>query len=205
MNEAQIAEFRQRFDAHLPRVAEQLEGLIRTYLDGIRHIDRIAARAKDPDRFAAKARKTKADGTPKYSFPLTQVQDQIGARVIVFYPGDVEVIRDCLVKYFTFIEEKKLVPDSQWSFGYFGHHWVFALPDDVIPPEVNRDEVPRFFELQVKTLFQHAWSEANHDLGYKAAAPLTSEQERLLAFTSAQAWGADNIFERLCQELKGLN
>jgi hypothetical protein len=49
--------------------------------------------------------------------------------------------------------------------------------------------VPEFFELQIMTLFQHAWSEANHDIGYKpGSVRLDLGAERRLAFTSAQAW-----------------
>jgi putative GTP pyrophosphokinase len=60
---------------------------------------------------------------------------------------------------------------------------------DVINQSFDKALVPQFFELQVETLFQRAWSE--HDLGYKpGATPLTSEAKRRLAFTSAQAWGA---------------
>jgi putative GTP pyrophosphokinase len=52
----------------------------------------------------------------------------------------------------------------------------------------------------VKTLFQHAWSEADHDVGYKPGSiPLTPEEKRKLAYTSAQAWGADQIFDELFQ------
>jgi ppGpp synthetase/RelA/SpoT-type nucleotidyltranferase len=61
--------------------------------------------------------------------------------------------------------------------------------------------VPEFFELQIKTLFQHAWSEAHHDIGYKAVRPLTSDERRKMAFTAAQAWGVDVIFEDLSQAL----
>jgi ppGpp synthetase/RelA/SpoT-type nucleotidyltranferase len=52
----------------------------------------------------------------------------------------------------------------------------------------------------VKTLFQHAWSKADHDLGYKpgsGSTPLTSHERRKLAYTSAQAWGADHLFDEL--------
>src|SRR3990170_788571 len=67
-------------------------------------------------------------------------------------------------------------------------HHIFALPCDAIPKEININLAPRFFEFQIKTLFQHAWSEANHDLGYKPeSGALTGEQKRKLAFTSAQA------------------
>ncbi len=92
------------------------------------------------------------------------------------------------------------VPDSEWEFGYFGKHYILLLPRDVIDPGIDQNLVPEFFELQVKTLFQHAWSEANHDLGYKpGAAPLTADEKRRLAFTAAQAWGADRVFDELCQ------
>jgi ppGpp synthetase/RelA/SpoT-type nucleotidyltranferase len=68
---------------------------------------------------------------------------------------------------------------------------------------MDKDMVPQFFELQIKTMFQHAWSEANHDLGYKPeSGELDPEHLRLLAFTSAQAWGADMVFNDLSVELK---
>jgi ppGpp synthetase/RelA/SpoT-type nucleotidyltranferase len=76
-----------------------------------------------------------------------------------------------------------------------------AIPSDVVDPNWPRELLPRFFELQVKTLFEHAWSEAEHDLGYKPGEdPLTPQQARSLAYTSAQAWGADQIFNDLFRE-----
>jgi putative GTP pyrophosphokinase len=42
---------------------------------------------------------------------------------------------------------------------------------------------------------------AEHDLGYKpGAVPLTPDEKRRLAFTAAQAWGADRIFDELFHE-----
>lgn len=43
--------------------------------------------------------------------------------------------------------------------------------------EIKEDESVAFFELQIKTLFQHAWSEAEHDLGYKPSTVLSSDQK----------------------------
>lgn len=192
--------YQHRF-ASLVTIACNLESHLKTLFRGTPHIDRISSRAKSPDRFAAKAA-TLVDGDkPKYVAPLQQIQDQIGARVIVFYNNDVDVIAGIVEKYFQLVERKDLLPDSAWEFGYFGRHWILALPDDVIPAEVDASQVPRFFELQVKTLFQHAWSEANHDLGYKPATNPTTDQLRRFAFTAAQAWGADQVFEQLRHEL----
>ena len=91
---------------------------------------------------------------------------------------------------------------SEWEFGYFGKHHILMIPSDVIDPEWNNTMLPRFFELQIKTFFQHAWSEAEHDVGYKETKKqLTLDQRRRLAFTSAQAWGADRMFDELWEEV----
>ena len=42
-----------------------------------------------------------------------------------------------------------------------------------------------------------------HDLIYKPSGTLTSDQRPRVAFTAAQAWGADRIFEEPAQELVG--
>ncbi|MGY3616203.1 GTP pyrophosphokinase [Bradyrhizobium sp. USDA 10063] len=152
------------------------------------------------DRFLKKAA-SQIGERPKYDEPLDQIQDQVGARIIVFYKSDVDRIDALVKRYFTAIEYRKIVPDLESEFGYFGHHLVLVLPSDVIDGDMDKDLIPNFFELQIKTLFQHAWSEADHDLAYKPGdTPLTGEQKRLVAFTSAQAWGADHMFERLFQE-----
>ena len=101
-------------------------------------------------------------------------------------------------KWFNPIEFKDHVPESEWEFGYFGRHYILAIPTDVIDDSWDKSMIPRFFELQVKTLFEHAWSEAEHDLGYKPGEqPLTPNETRRLAYTSAQAWGADRMFDEL--------
>jgi putative GTP pyrophosphokinase len=95
------------------------------------------------------------------------------------------------------------VPDSEREFGYEGRHFILFLPRDVFKDEENESAVISFFELQIKTLFQHAWSESEHDLGYKPTTTLSSDQKRRLAFTAAQAWGADQIFDELFKQTAG--
>jgi putative GTP pyrophosphokinase len=194
-------EYESRYHSVLQRVASNLEAHLQECTASCSHIDRVSARAKSPDRFAEKAAKKNPNGTPKYKAPLEQIQDQLGARVIVFYKDDVQKVTEVVKRYFAAIEQKELVPESEWAFGYFGLHFVMALPRDVVPIEADPSRVPRFFELQIKTLFQHAWSEANHDLGYKPSEELSSDQQRRFAYTAAQAWGADRVFEELRAEL----
>lgn len=181
-------------------LAARIEENLKSLFGELPRIDRISARAKSVERFIGKAAKLE-DGQPKYDDPLNQIQDQVGARIVTFYASDVESICLEVKKYFRFIEQQKVVPELEREFGYEGHHFILLVPDDLIDETWNRNESVPFFELQIKTLFQHAWSEAEHDLGYKPSAKLTRSQKRRLAFTAAQAWGADQIFDELYKQL----
>lgn len=194
--EAQYDQMRSRV---LSPLAERIEALLHDYLSGTSRIDRISARAKSTERFVAKAEKS-ADGKQKYSDPLHEIQDQIGARIITFYVSDIQKVADVVLEYFRPIEEQAIIPDSESEFGYVGKHFILFIPSEVFDEAVTKYEAPSVFELQIKTLFQHAWSEANHDLGYKPDSPLNSDQKRRIAFTAAQAWGADHIFDGLHSE-----
>jgi putative GTP pyrophosphokinase len=181
----------------LEDLARRIEKQLQDYLRTEKRIDRISARPKSLDRFLRKAEAT-VDGHRKYNDPLNQIQDQVGARIITFYTSDIDRLVKVVNKYYRPIETKVLVPDHEWKFGYFGRHFILITPSDVVDRSWPKGKVPDFFELQIRTLFQHAWSEANHDLGYKPeSTPLKPDSERKLAYTAAQAWGADQMFEEL--------
>jgi putative GTP pyrophosphokinase len=188
-----------RYQKALIPTAEALRLHIADLLKGEPRIDRVTARAKDPASFLKKA-ETLIRGKPKYKDPLSEIQDQIGARIITFFKSDVERVDAIVRSFFKPIEFRDRVPESEWEFGYFGRHYVLIIPTDVKSDAIEANKIPDFFELQVKTLFQHAWSEADHDVGYKPGSiPLAPEEKRKLAYTSAQAWGADQIFDELFQ------
>ena len=191
--------YRQIYKDALVQIAKNLEAFIKDILNTLERIDRVSARPKSVDRFMQKAMKIE-DGQIKYSDPLVQILDQIGARIVTYYSSDVTKVAEIIKKYFRPIEDQELIPDGEREFGYVGQHFILALPSDVLVDIPVDDDVPEFFELQIKTLFQHAWAEAEHDLGYKPELPLSKLQKRKIAFTAAQAWGADQIFNELFQE-----
>jgi putative GTP pyrophosphokinase len=181
----------------LTPLAKELEQHLRDcFKDEIR-IDRITTRAKSTESFLAKAARMDEQGETTYSDPISQIQDQLGARIVVLYADDVERIAKKVVKYYKHIEEQDIIPDRESEFGYIGRHFILLIPTDVLPGGSSAKVAPGFFELQVKTLYQHAWSEANHDLGYKPDRQLSSDDKRRIAFTVAQSWGADMIFKEL--------
>ncbi|MCL5429292.1 MAG: RelA/SpoT domain-containing protein [Chloroflexi bacterium] len=194
--------YEQRLEKCLIPLAKRLESYLLDLVtdEKLPRIDKVVARPKALDSFLEKAKKIE-EGKPKYSDPLNQIQDQLGARIVAYYLSDIEPLQEFVKKYFGPIEEKTIVPDTPSEFGYEGLHFILFIPEDVFDKEIDRDDCPRFFELQVKTLFQHAWALADHDLGYKPANPLTKDQQRRVAFTAAQAWGADVFFSDLYTEL----
>lgn len=202
MSISSIEEYQRRYENHLQKIAQNLRVHIEESLEQVPNVERVTARAKHPDRFDEKASRKDDSGVPRYENPLTEIQDLIGARVIVFYGQNIEVVTESIRRYFQPIEQQELVPESEWAFGYFGLHFVIPLPRDVVPEKIDPSEVPGFFELQIKTLFQHAWSEANHEIGYKSPVNLSPDQQRRLAYTSAQAWGADRVFDELYSEIQ---
>jgi putative GTP pyrophosphokinase len=196
--------YQKRYDDFLKCSAMELQKYLSEIVEAMPRIDRVSARAKSVDRFVAKSKKTVTleDGVTvidKYKNPLEEIQDHIGARIIVFYLEDVKLVAEEVKKRFSAIESSKIEPVSEHEFGYFGEHFILPLPTETT---LNfDDETPKLFELQIKTLYQHAWSEAEHDLSYKPPTPLTREQKRKMAFTSAQSWGADRVFNELAIEL----
>ena len=178
-------------------MASGLDAHLRASTNDCKRIDSISVRAKTIHRFGKKAEKKSEDGKLKYDDPINQIQDQIGARIVVRYLEDVDRVSKAVERYYRPIERRLVVPDSEDAFGYEGKHYVFFIPTAALPTDAERN-FPKFFELQIKTLFQHAWSEAEHDLRYKAGKkPLTPEERRKVFFTAAQAWGADQIFQEL--------
>ena len=204
MNETTlIEEYRQRHETILKPLAARLTEFIQDMISGTPRVDRVSVRAKSPNRFLGKANELVGDGRLKYEHPFEQIQDLIGARIIVFYKQDVEAVCEIVERYFRHIENKALAPHEADKFGYVGMHYILAIPEDLIEDAADQDKTPPFFELQIKTLFQHAWSEAEHDVGYKPSDTISIHQKRQLAFTAAQAWGADHIFAQLHHELNG--
>ena len=133
MSDILVTEYTERFEQALNPIAANLETFLNEILDGVPRIDRVSARAKTVERFLAKSEKKLDSGESKYTDPINQIQDQIGARVVAFYKADLDAVSARLNEYLRPIETQDVFPESEWEFGYFGRHYIFLLPKDVIP------------------------------------------------------------------------
>jgi putative GTP pyrophosphokinase len=201
MNETLLMEeYRFRFEHYLTPLAGQIESHLKDRIEHSR-IDLIRSRPKSPQSFLLKSQKIDDNGQLKYSDPLNQIHDQIGARIVTYYRTDIEPISAIINEFYASIEEQLIVPDSEKEFDYEGKHFILLIPEALITTDIDRNRCPPFFELQLKTLFQHAWAQADHNIAYKPSTDLTKQQKRIVACASAQAWGADHFFKILADEL----
>ncbi len=99
---------------------------------------------------------------------LMDVKDLCGFRIICYFSDTVDKIAKALEEVFVFDRENsidKRATLQSTQFGYLSLHCICSLPKKDIYPE-EMWGVP--FEIQIRTVLQHAWAEIEHDLGYKS-------------------------------------
>lgn len=184
--------------ALLNRLAENLRQETVEVLQEMPHVDRISYRVKEAMSFIDKARDPV--NSPAYEDPLVEIEDQVAGRVLVFFLSDIAPVLAKLGGAFTQVESSRRRPKKDEEFGYESHHLICMIPPQVKPSGWSTlEDEPRTFELQVRTLFMHAWAEPQHGLEYKAAKDLPREVRRELFWIAASSWGADQAFERIVE------
>lgn len=195
-----IREYTIRYNSELKPLASALETFLQDRFLELDSVCFLRTRAKTIDRFMQKAER-QMDGQARYDDPMNQIQDQIGGLIVTRFVSDVAAINTIVDESFRGIEKQRLEPESDFEFGYIGDHFILFLPLEVTS-EITEYDGPDFFELQIKTLFQYAWSETNHAIGYERSDQLNREQKRMTAYIAAQAWGADKAVDELRADLE---
>ena len=188
-----------RYNKALVPLSQDLEKFITQLIGNGPHIDRICARAKSVDSFMEKALK-QTEGVYKYHSPLDDIQDQIGARIITYFISDLIPTCQQIEKYFGPIEKHRKEPEKENEFGYEGYHYVLFIPTDLLKDDTKLI-CSKFFELQVRTLYQHAWAQADHDLAYKSPVELSKEELEKNCLHGSSIMGSGLIFDELSQNL----
>ncbi len=146
------------------------------------------------------------DIKPPYEHPLEEIEDQIAGRILVLFIDDLETTVGHVNELVIPVEQHHKRPTRYNEFDYESLHGVYALPPQYLPDGWDQEEdMPQTFEIQVRTLFQHAYAEPQHDLGYKPGAPLSDEVRRELAWIAASSWGADHALDRVRKTLAASN
>ena len=86
------------------------------------------------------------------------------------------------------------------AFGYLSLHYICSLPfGDKWPDEICGKK----FEIQIRTILQHAWSVIQHDIGYKSDFGVPREIRRQFARLAGLLELADDEFVRARDNMVG--
>lgn len=155
----------------------------------------IGARAKDAVSFAGKLIKKK-----KYSDPLHEVTDLVGARVNLHFQEEVKSVCRWIEDRFE-VDRANSCDMLQLlgtdRFGYRAVHYVVHLRSRK-PLGLPRRFVGQKVEIQVRTIAQHAWADIGHDGVYKADCDIPYWQREANRI-AAMLEGVDAAFAHLAK------
>ena len=124
---------------------------------------------------------------------LADITDIIGLRVITFYIDDVGKVASIVDRLFKVDWENSVDKRKAHeidSFGYMSLHYICSM-----------DGFPYRFEIQMRTVLQHAWANMNHDTGYKSGVEVPREYLRNLNRLAGMLELADEQFSQIRNDL----
>jgi ppGpp synthetase/RelA/SpoT-type nucleotidyltranferase len=173
-----IADY-ERQHSEIARSASRLEGLIKSFVeDSSADVHLVTSRAKEPDSLRSKLRRK------KYPDPARELTDRIGVRIITYYRNDVDIVVEKLKGELEVDQansvDKRQVLDLR-TFGYRSVHLIARLKG-------SRAEMPEYkplkgvwFEVQIRSILEHAWAEIEHEVVYKSGIKFPPEALRQFA------------------------
>lgn len=161
-------------------------------------IHAIYSRAKDVDSFAKKIE------DPKYTDPIVQITDFSGIRVITYVESDVEKVSKVLEAHFEIDPDNSIDKSKSLGVdkvGYRSIHYIAKLPSDRIKLPEYKKFSEMVFEIQIRTILQHAWAEIEHDKDYKFSGELPNYLKRRFKVLAGVLELADREFNGIATEI----
>ena len=187
-SEAILEEYREnlpRFNETMVSVRQTLE---KTFNQAGLLVAAIESRVKSEDSLAGKL---ELKGSKYHS--LADITDIIGIRVITFYIDDVDKVASAVERLFEVdwensVDKRKIHEID--SFGYLSLHYICSVKDFEYK-----------FEIQMRTVLQHAWANMNHDTGYKSGVEIPARYRRSMSRMAGMLELIDEEFSRIRTEL----
>jgi len=158
----------------------------------------VSGRTKDKDSILEKIERK------SYKDPAKQLTDLTGIRVVAYFESDIIKISNLINNAFSVDAANSLNQDEKLSVDQIGYRSVHFICD--IGP--TREALPELeglsnlsFEIQVRTVLQHAWAELAHDRNYKFTGKLPPDIERSLFLYAGMLEIADKGFSDISNKI----
>ena len=145
----------------------------------------------------------KLERSGDYYNVFDDLTDILGCRVICFLSDEIDKIgkrveESFVVEWDLSSDKRTLIQED--AFGYLSLHYTCTLPfGDKWPDEICGKK----FEIQIRTILQHAWAAIHHDIGYKSDFGVPREVRRQFARLAGLLELADDEFVRARDNMVG--
>ena len=177
-------------------LSENVERLVSEILvENNIEVHSVRSRTKSPESLEAKISQPDA-----HYAELCDITDLCGLRIITFFSDDVDKVAKIIEQEFEIDRANSVDKGSQLDpdqFGYLSTHYISKLSKS----RLRLTEYRRFgsckFEIQIRSILQHAWAEIEHDLGYKSGIAIPKEIRRRFSRIAGLLELADTEFESI--------
>ncbi len=131
---------------------------------------------------------------------LDEITDILGVRIITLFETDVDNIFKLLEDTFEvseIVDKRKKERDNRIEFGYNSLHVILQFTESRCQLVEYKKYQDIRFEVQIRTVLQHAWAEVEHGLGYKSYYEPPMSVKRKLNRLAASLELLDEEFENI--------
>ena len=154
----------------------------------------ISFRTKEIQSLIKKIQKKQKEKTYGYD----DLRDKLGIRVICPFLSDLDVIDSFLKENFTIRKEEKKKENIDFNrLDYQSNHYDVSIKNKLFDFDENF-----IFEIQVRTMNQHAWANSAHILYYKQDIELSDEMKHRIYRLLSLYELADEEFAKVNEYLK---
>jgi putative GTP pyrophosphokinase len=132
---------------------------------------------------------------------LTDLNDLVGLRLILLFKRDLQTTRDLLLEKFDVVSVEDVAGRLEATqFGYQSLHAIVRLLPAWLAVPTLADLGDLKAEIQIRTLAQHIWAAASHELQYKQEEDVPPLIRRSIHRVSALLETVDLEFDRVLTE-----